>query len=103
MSARQLVSKQAEIHALCQTYGVARLRLFGSALGSDWNPDSSDYDFIAEFVPLAGMNAFHQYMGFVIDLEKLLGRKVDVVDWSAATNPFFRRNAESHAREIFAA
>jgi len=39
----------------------------------------------------------------VLDLEAFLGRKVDVVDWNAAINPFFRRHAERSARELYAA
>lgn len=98
-----LAEKKSELEALCRKYGVKRLRLFGSALRDDWNPASSDFDFLAEFGPLNGMNAFDRYMGFVLDLESLLGRKVDVVDWNAATNPFFRRNAERSAEELYAA
>lgn len=48
------------------------------------------------------MNAFDRYMGLVLDLEALLGRKADVVDWNAASNPFFRRHAERSAKEFYA-
>lgn len=49
------------------------------------------------------MNAFDRYMGFVLDLEALLGRNVDVVDWNAAKNPFFKRHADRLAKELYAA
>lgn len=104
MRAEQLLrKKQQDIEALCGKYAVKRLRLFGSALREDWNPESSDFDFLAEFGPPIGMNAFDQLMGFILDMEELLGRKVDVVDWNAAKNPFFKRHADRSARELYAA
>lgn len=91
-------------HALCQKYGVVRLKLFGSALGHDKNPDSSDFDFAAEFgPPRDGVNLFEQQFGLVADLEQLLGRAVDVVDWTAARKPRFRQWVESQAKELYAA
>ena len=98
-----LSSKQSEIEELCRKYAVKRLRLFGSALREDWDPESSDFDFLAEFGPPVGMNAFDQLTGLLLDLEALLGRRVDVVDWNAARNPFFKRHAERSAKELYAA
>ena len=98
-----LRSKRNGIEELCRKYAVKRLRLFGSALREDWDPESSDFDFLAEFGPPVGMNAFDQFMGLLLDLEALLGRKVDVVDWNAARNPFFKRHAERSAKEFYAA
>lgn len=98
-----LQSKHAAITALCRKYAVSRLRLFGSALSESWNPDTSDFDFLADFGAPVGMDAFERYMGFVQELEVLLGRKVDVVDWNAAKNPYFRRYAERDAKELYAA
>ncbi len=98
-----LRSKHDGIEELCRKYAVKRLRLFGSALREDWDPESSDFDFLAEFGPPVAMNAFDQFMGFVLDLKTLLGRDVDVVDWNAARNPFFKRHAERSAKELYAA
>jgi len=98
-----LNSKRNGIEELCRKYAVKRLRLFGSALREDWDPESSDFDFLAEFAPPVGMNAFDQFMGFLLDLEALLGRNVDVIDWNAARNPFFKRHAERSAKELYAA
>lgn len=98
-----LVQNQEGIRSLCRKYAVKRLRLYGSALRNDWRPETSDFDFLAEFGASSSINAFHQLMGFTLDLEKLLGAKVDVVDWNAAKNPFFKRHAERNARELFAA
>ena len=97
-------SKRDEVAALCRRYGVLRLRLFGSAVRSDWNPDMSDLDFLAEFgPPPEGVNLFDQQFGLLVDLERLFGRSVDVVDWNAAKKPIFRQLAEAEARELYAA
>ena len=103
-AAEQILSaKHDEIVVLCRKYTVSRLRLFGSSLGVSWNNDSSDFDFLAEFGSPIGMNSFDQLFGFIVDMETLLERKVDVVDWNAAKNPFFRKHAETQAQEIYAA
>jgi predicted nucleotidyltransferase len=105
MSAQEyLASKRSEIEALCRKYGVVRLRLFGSAVRDDWNEQTSDFDFLAEFTdPPDGLNLFRQFFGFLVDLEDVVGRRVDVVDWKAATKPNFRAIAESEAKEWYAA
>lgn len=99
-----LESKGDEIAALCLRYGVRRLRLFGSALRPEWDPATSDFDFLAEFgPPPVGVNLFDQQFGLQADLERLLGRPVDVVDWDAAKKPIFREVAEAQARVVYAA
>lgn len=103
VGAREILEvRKTQIERICRKYSVERLRLFGSALRDDWDPVTSDFDFLAEFGEPRGMNAFDQLMGFILDLQALLGRNVDIVDWNAAKNPFFRRHAESQAREIYA-
>jgi predicted nucleotidyltransferase len=97
-------SKSVEIKELCRRYGVLRLRLFGSALRTTWDPDRSDLDFLTEFgPPPEGVNAFDQQFGLIVDLERLFGRSVDVVDWAAAKKPIFLQIAESEAKVVYAA
>lgn len=99
-----LETQRDEVENLCRRYRVARLRLFGSSVRDDWDPETSDFDFLAEFSqPPAGMNGFKQLFGFSAELEALLGRPVDVVDWAAARKPHFRAAAEAGALEWYAA
>jgi uncharacterized protein len=99
-----LAEHRPEIEALCEKYGVTRLRLFGSALRPEWNPEKSDFDFLAEFTdPPPGQNLFSQLFSFGVDMEDLLGRKIDIVDWKAVTKPIFREAAEAEAQEWYAA
>ena len=93
-----------ELEALCKAYAVKRLRIFGSALTREWNPENSDFDFVVEFDSLPEkMHAFDQYFEFKQALERLLGRSVDLVELSAVRNSFFRRNLERAAKEWYAA
>ena len=42
----EIASKRDEIVAVCRSYGVERLDIFGSAArGTDFDPDRSDADF----------------------------------------------------------
>lgn len=100
---RLLEEKRGAIAELCRKYAAERLRVFGSALRDDWDPSSSDIDFIVEFGRSAPMNAFDQLLGFKLDLEVLVGHSGDIVDWRAARYPYFKRTAEAHAKVVYAA
>ena len=92
------------IEKLCRQYGVRRLRLFGSGSRADWDPSTSDFDFLVEFgPPPPGIDPFLQQFGLLVRLEALLNRPVDLVDWNAAKKPLFRQVAESQAMEWYAA
>ncbi|MCW5938362.1 MAG: nucleotidyltransferase family protein [Fimbriimonadaceae bacterium] len=95
-----LESKRAEIAELCRRYGARRLLVFGSSVRGDWNPDTSDFDFLVELEPTRSL---FDLGGLQYGLQELLGRHVDVVDWPAAKKAAFRDSAEEQAREIFAA
>src|SRR5688572_15246852 len=43
---------RVEVESLCRQHHVGRLELFGSAATGDFNPASSDLDFLVEFAPL---------------------------------------------------
>ena len=53
---------RSEIEALCRTYRVRRLDVFGSAVREDFDPVRSDVDFLVEFEPDPDLNTFHAYM-----------------------------------------
>jgi hypothetical protein len=81
-------------------YGVKASLEHGDKAAGDFDCLKGNFDFLTEFGPPVGMNAFDQFTGLLLDLEALLGRKVDVVDWNAARNPFFRRLAERTAKDV---
>ena len=40
--------------------------------------------------------------GLQVDLERLLERPVDVVDWKAAKKPLFREVVDAQSKEVYA-
>ncbi|MBI1755658.1 MAG: nucleotidyltransferase domain-containing protein [Fimbriimonas ginsengisoli] len=100
-----LESHRSEIVELCRRYCVTRLRVFGSATRPDWNPDTSDFDFLAEFgpPPPPDIDLFKQQFGLLVDLEALLSRRVDLIEFHPGTRPWFRQIVDSEAVEWYAA
>jgi uncharacterized protein len=72
-----LEAKKEQIDELCRKYGVAKLEVFGSANTSEFDPVTSDFDFIVKF--REGGDMFLRYMEFANSLEELLGRSADLV------------------------
>jgi len=70
-----LREKRDEILRICAKHGARNVRVFGSVVRGEAGEDS-DVDFLVEFEP--GRSLLDQ-AGLVLDLEELLGRKVDVV------------------------
>lgn len=70
-----LKSKREEIIAVAKKHGARNVRVFGSVVRGDDN-NSSDVDFL---VDLGDNLSFFFPGGLIIELEQLLGRKVDIV------------------------
>ena len=76
----EIASKRNEIVAVCRSYGVERLEIFGSAArGSDFDPAKSDADFLVEFDPSREPESYYELFDFQNALAGALGRKVDVL------------------------
>jgi uncharacterized protein len=98
-----IAQHRSGISAICQHYRIRRLEVFGSAArGEDFNPASSDADFLVEFAPDAqpGLAAF---FGAKADLEKLLGRGVDLVERGAVRNPYVLASINRNREAVYAA
>ena len=67
--------KRAEILRLAETHGARNIRVFGSVARAK-NREDSDVDLLVEFE--SGKTLF-DLIGLKLDLENLLGVKVDVV------------------------
>ena len=91
---------EAAIGSICGKFGVRELSLFGSALGPDFRPES-DIDLLVEFLPEAhaGLLALASMQE---ELEKLLGRKVDLVP-KAGLKSMIRNEILAKARILYAA
>ncbi|RAG74278.1 DNA polymerase subunit beta, partial [Burkholderia multivorans] len=54
------------------------MRVFGSAVSDRFDPESSDLDFIVDFVP-GRDSMFDDYFGLLEDLSALFDREVELV------------------------
>lgn len=90
------------IRSACERYGVERLRVFGSVLTDRFDPETSDVDFLVTFQP-ERENLFHDYFDLKLELERIVGRRVDLVMERSVRNPFFKASANGSAQDIYAA
>ncbi len=94
-----LANSTPELARLCEAYGVKRLAAFGSAVSGHFDPATSDFDFIVAFRDTAAPDYANRYFDFAEALERLLGRKVDLVTERSIRRPSFRRAIEA-AQEV---
>ncbi len=92
-----------EIADLCRKHQVLRLEVFGSILRSDFNPSSSDVDFLVEFYDPDAPGIADRYMALVEGLEIILQRPVDLVTRQTMKNPVFRQTVDSTSQLLYAA
>ena len=85
---------------LCRRYQVRELALFGSAARGEARADS-DIDLLVEFLPQAHIGLM-DYAGLMLDLTKLLGRKVDLVSENGL-KPLIRASVLGEMRLLYQA
>lgn len=90
------------IDGVCRRHGVVRLELFGSASGSDFDPDRSDVDLLVQFADGYDLGPWlTEYFQLKTELEELLGRSVDLVMAEAPKNPHFLHELNRTRRVIY--
>ena len=94
--------KREQISGLCRQHAVKELYLFGSALREDFGPHS-DIDLAVVFSRNGVAGSFDQYFDFKTELERLLGRPVDLVCTASVQNSILRRELDDTKRLIYAA
>ncbi len=100
---RLIEEHKEQLDGLCRRFDVRRLEIFGSAADGTFKPESSDLDFLVEFVPLAPGDHYEAYFGLWEELQSLFGRKVDLVESDAMRNPYFIRGVNESRRPVYAA
>ncbi len=93
MSIEEIVyQKRNEIRRIAEKHGAYNVRVFGSVARGEAGPDS-DVDLLVN----AGEKTSSWFpAGLILDLEELLGRRVDVVEEEAlrpALRPYVLRDA----------
>ena len=81
---------------------MARLDLFGSVAGPEWNA-SSDLDFVVSFIETPRQPGLaDRYLALAAGLENMFGRPVDLVTENSIRNPYFRKTVEATRHPIYA-
>lgn len=78
MIAEEILRHQDNIRSLCEHYDIDTLWVFGSATTDQWDPASSDVDFLVD-VGDYDPTVMKRYVGLADGLEALLQRPVDLV------------------------
>jgi len=93
MTVEEIMSK---ITPVLQEYDVEKASLFGSIVRGEDSPDS-DIDVLVEF---SGEKSLMDLAGLRIDLEELLGRKVDVLTFESL-HPLLKNRILAEQKAIF--
>ncbi|MFH1023514.1 MAG: nucleotidyltransferase domain-containing protein [Planctomycetota bacterium] len=91
--------KRFAVADLCRRLGVRRLCLFGSGADGRFSAERSDLDFLVDFDDLPPADYSDRYFELADALERLFGRRVDLVTGRSIRNPYFRQTVEA-GREI---
>lgn len=82
------------IKEICFRYKVAKLFVFGSVLTNRFS-EESDVDFVVDFENVSLPEYADNYFDFKSELEKILNRKVDLLEEKAIRNPYLRNSIDS--------
>ena len=89
------------IRRFCRKWKIEELALFGSALRSDFGPDS-DLDLLATFASDAKWSVLDHWR-MSEELSALLARRIDIVEKADLSNPFRRAEVLTTSKIIYAA
>lgn len=98
-----VADKRADLEGICRRHRVRRIDLFGSATSEEFDPASSDLDFLVAFDDLPTEDYADTYFGLLEDLQSLFQRPVDLVVDSAIKNPYFRQAVDKTRAVLYAA
>src|SRR5215213_8380799 len=89
------------IIALCEKHGVRKLEVFGSATSDRFDPETSDVDFVIDFLDY-GPGISSRFFRFAEDIEQLLGRSADFIFGDKPIkNPYLRASVNESRVTIF--
>jgi predicted nucleotidyltransferase len=95
-----LDQKKQLVAELCELYGVDKLFAFGSAITEKFN-DESDVDLLVDLEPMSPIKRGETLMHLWDDLEKVFGRRVDLLTEQSLTNRYLRENISRTKRLIY--
>ena len=89
--------------ALCRKYHVAALDVFGSAATDTFDEKCSDVDLLVEFDGSVKARRFDNFFALQDELQRLLERRVDLVEPGGLRNPYFIESVEKTRKRLYAA
>ena len=95
-------NKKPELQQLCEKYAVKSMYLFGSASKDNFSKES-DIDILIFFLELPFAQYTDNYFELHEALEKLFGRKVDLVTEQTLSNPYFIQSIDQTKQLLYAA
>lgn len=95
MAPMNLTRQATEIRRLATAHGVVRVRVFGSHARGE-AAATSDLDLLVDLAPDRDLL---DLIAFKLDIEDLLGRRVDVLT-EAALSPYLREEVLAEARPL---
>jgi uncharacterized protein len=95
--------KIEELQSLCIKHRVERLDLFGSATRDDFDPATSDLDFLVQFEPMPPAEHADRFFGLLEDLEQLFGRRIDLLEPEPIENPYLWQSIERSRKVLYEA
>jgi predicted nucleotidyltransferase len=92
-----------EIIALCKMHRVESIALFGSAAKESMH-ENSDIDFLVQFSDEIDVLEYaDNYFSLLEQLEKLMGKKIDLVSIKSLKNPMLIEEINLSKIELYAA
>jgi len=74
--------------------------VFGSVLTKDFS-EQSDVDFLVKFGEIELYDYFENLLNLKESLEKLLQRKVDILEIQAIKNPYLKKSIDNNKKLIY--
>ncbi|MFZ0491382.1 MAG: nucleotidyltransferase domain-containing protein [Salegentibacter sp.] len=85
----------ADFIALCKSYKVINLYVFGSATTAQFDEDTSDVDLLIEIDEKDPLERGEKLLAIWDKLEEFFQRKVDLLTPSSLINPVLRKKIEA--------
>ncbi len=92
---------RALLDELCIRHRVVRLELFGSAAEGVAEPN--DLDFLVTFAPMPPAEHARAFFDLRADLERHLGKPIDLVELAPIRNPYFLESIQRSRVLVYAA
>ncbi|HVL24598.1 MAG TPA: nucleotidyltransferase domain-containing protein [Thermomicrobiales bacterium] len=100
MVAAIIEQNKDEIAALCRTYRIRALWVFGSAVTEAFDPEQSDLDFLVDLGDYSDDYA-SRFFTLRRELERVTGRDVDLVSAGGPESGWFREEVEATKVSVY--